>query len=146
VVRLGGAPAGGGFYLNLLRWVALVACAVGLLLALGTLGVIGKRRYSSETRGARPLAELVVNGSAAERAAARSVADSLAAQQARGVYPAWEWAAIRTQSEDGDTILFRIYRRQDTRLYSLVTSPWIAGGARFLVAERRLLSVGVGVR
>src|SRR4051794_14029604 len=131
---------------TLLRRLAQATCAVFLLLAAVALGTLALRRYRSETHGARPLAELVARGSPAERAAAVAVRNSLAASQARGVYPPWEWAAVRTISANGDTIIFRIYRRKDTRIYSLVTTPWITGGARYWVSGHRLLNAGVGVR
>jgi hypothetical protein len=126
---------------HLIRILMSMAVAIVLFAAVG----LGRNYLRSETRGTVPLQRLAHRGGDLDRSIARALADSLKA----GPYPReWDWCVRRERSANGDSIRFRIYRAQDARFFSrmLRPEPHIAGGAVYLVRERRFARIGIGVR
>jgi hypothetical protein len=134
------------------RWAkrvfrALLTVSAVVVLLLGWLFAAGftYNYLRAETRGTVPIERLARQGSALERAVSQAVADSLdAGRYTRGR----KWYARRTTSADGDTILFRIFRAQDARFPVMLIrpEPWVGGGARYIIPERRLEGPGIGIR
>jgi hypothetical protein len=143
-------PAREGSWIR--RWAkrvfrALLTVGAVFVLLLGWLLAAGLTRnyLRAETRGTVPIERLARQGSALERAVTRDVADLLdAGRYTRGR----KWYARRTTSADGDTILFRIFRAQDARLpvRLIRPEPWVGGGARYVISERRFEGLGIGIR
>ncbi len=105
----------------------------------------GRNLVHAEAHGTVPVERLAMRGSELEKSVTRAVIDSLAV----GPYPpGWDWYARRDVSANGDTIRFRIYRAKDARLLGrmLRPRPILAGGATYVISQRRLRGPAIGVR
>jgi hypothetical protein len=129
----------------MMKTLKVLLATVTVLLVLSLAAVSMLNYAHAETRGTVPLESLARRGTGLERSLARAVADSLAA---RPSLPAGKWYARRERSANGDTIRFRIYRARDATLLGqmLRPTPVIAGGAVYLVSEKRLRGPGIGIR
>ncbi|HYR06178.1 MAG TPA: hypothetical protein VEQ60_00320 [Longimicrobium sp.] len=125
----------------LIRILMAMVLAIVLFVAAG----LARNYVQAETRGTVPLQRLAHRGSGLDRSIARALTDSL---KTRPFPREWDWYVRRERSANGDSIRFRIYRGQDARVLGrmFTPDPHIAGGAVYLVRERRFASIGIGIR
>ena len=109
------------------------------------VSVAQRNLMHAEAHGTVPVERLAERGSELEKSVTKAVIDSLAV----GPYPPeWRWYARRDVSTNGDTIRFRIYRTEDARLLGRILrpKPIYAGGATYVISQRRLRGRAIGVR